>query len=183
MTFVPCFLWIFLGAPYVETLRSNRALSAALAAISAAVTGVILNLALWFGLHVLFADVGRLIASGPPRQDAGFRFWQTFHAGIAWPAWVTLDVSALSAFHARRRGWSSVIGAGLRPCWLIRAFSRFVCCASPAETECGICAAQTFAHASCLFLAVSAMSPRDFFLREASMAVRIEQFSRHRQPL
>jgi chromate transporter len=60
VTFVPCFLWIFLGAPYVETLRSNRALSAALSAISAAVTGVILNLALWFGLHVLFAKVGRL---------------------------------------------------------------------------------------------------------------------------
>lgn len=60
VTFIPCFLWIFLGAPYVETLRSNRALSAALSAISAAVTGVILNLALWFGLHVLFAQVGRL---------------------------------------------------------------------------------------------------------------------------
>ncbi len=64
VTFIPCFLWIFLGAPYVETLRSNRALSAALSAISAAVTGVILNLALWFGLHVLFADVGRYEA-GP----------------------------------------------------------------------------------------------------------------------
>ncbi|OJF90377.1 chromate efflux transporter [Pararhizobium antarcticum] len=64
VTFVPCFLWIFLGAPYVETLRNNRALSAALSAISAAVTGVILNLALWFGLHVLFADVGRFEA-GP----------------------------------------------------------------------------------------------------------------------
>ncbi|WP_075289944.1 chromate efflux transporter [Pararhizobium arenae] len=56
VTFVPCFLWIFLGAPYVEGLRSNRVLSAALASISAAVTGVILNLALWFGLHVLFAS-------------------------------------------------------------------------------------------------------------------------------
>ncbi len=55
VTFIPCFLWIFLGAPYVEGLRSNRLLSAALASISAAVTGVILNLALWFGLHVLFA--------------------------------------------------------------------------------------------------------------------------------
>ncbi len=72
VTFIPCFLWIFLGAPYVETLRSNRALSAALSAISAAVTGVILNLALWFGLHVLFAKVDRLEA-GPlsmPMPDA-----------------------------------------------------------------------------------------------------------------
>ncbi|NDL72220.1 chromate efflux transporter [Vreelandella alkaliphila] len=57
VTFVPCFLWIFLGAPYVERLRDNRALSAALSAITAAVVGVILNLAIWFGLHVIFAEV------------------------------------------------------------------------------------------------------------------------------
>ncbi len=57
VTFVPCFLWIFLGAPYVEKLRRNIALSAALATITAAVVGVILNLAVWFALHVLFEDV------------------------------------------------------------------------------------------------------------------------------
>jgi chromate transporter len=57
VTFVPCFLWIFLGAPFVETLRGNRALGGALAAITAAVVGVILNLAIWFALHVLFAEV------------------------------------------------------------------------------------------------------------------------------
>jgi chromate transporter len=57
VTFAPCFLWIFLGGPYVEALRGNRALSAALGAITAAVVGVIMNLALWFGLHVLFAQV------------------------------------------------------------------------------------------------------------------------------
>jgi chromate transporter len=57
VTFVPCFLWIFLGAPFVETLRGNRALGGALAAITAAVVGVILNLAIWFGLHVLFGEV------------------------------------------------------------------------------------------------------------------------------
>jgi chromate transporter len=50
-------LWIFLGAPYVEALRGNRAISAALGAITAAVVGVIANLALWFGLHVLFREV------------------------------------------------------------------------------------------------------------------------------
>ena len=54
VTFVPCFLWIFLGAPFVEALRGNRALSGALSAITAAVVGVILNLAIWFALHVLF---------------------------------------------------------------------------------------------------------------------------------
>jgi chromate transporter len=57
VTFVPCFLWIFLGAPFVETLRGNKALAAALATITAAVVGVVLNLAVWFALHVLFAEV------------------------------------------------------------------------------------------------------------------------------
>jgi chromate transporter len=57
VTFVPCFLWIFVGAPYVETLRSNKALSAALATITAAVVGVVLNLAVWFALHVLFTEL------------------------------------------------------------------------------------------------------------------------------
>ena len=57
VTFVPCFLWIFLGAPFIEALRGKVWLTAALSAITAAVVGVILNLALWFGLHVLFGEV------------------------------------------------------------------------------------------------------------------------------
>jgi len=57
VTFTPCFLWIFLGAPFIERLRGNRALTGALSAITAAVVGVIANLALWFSLHALFADV------------------------------------------------------------------------------------------------------------------------------
>jgi chromate transporter len=57
VTFVPCFLWIFLGAPYVEALRGNKALSGALATITASVVGVIANLALWFGLHVMFREL------------------------------------------------------------------------------------------------------------------------------
>ena len=57
VTFVPCFLWIFFGAPFVEALRANRALGAALGAVTAAVVGVILNLAVWFALHVLFAEL------------------------------------------------------------------------------------------------------------------------------
>jgi chromate transporter len=57
VTFVPCFLWIFLGAPYIESLRRNQALSGALSAITAAVVGVIANLALWFALHALFTRV------------------------------------------------------------------------------------------------------------------------------
>ena len=57
VTFVPCFLWIFAGAPFIERLRDNRALSSALTAITAAVVGVILNLALWFAIHTLFGKV------------------------------------------------------------------------------------------------------------------------------
>lgn len=80
VTFVPCFLWIFLGAPHIERLRSNAALSGALAAITAAVVGVILNLALWFALHVLFGAVGTLEA-GP--------------IAIVAPVWETLDSRAV----------------------------------------------------------------------------------------
>ena len=59
VTFTPCFLWIFLGAPYIEQVRSNRALSAALAGVTSAVVGVILNLSVWFGLHTIFSEVGK----------------------------------------------------------------------------------------------------------------------------
>ena len=54
VTFAPCFLWVFLGAPYVEALRGARRISAALSAVTAAVVGVIANLALWFAVHSLF---------------------------------------------------------------------------------------------------------------------------------
>jgi chromate transporter len=64
VTFAPCFLFIFVGAPFVEYLRQNRWLTAALRGISAAVVGVVLNLALWFALHTLFAEV-RTVDAGP----------------------------------------------------------------------------------------------------------------------
>jgi chromate transporter len=57
VTYVPCFLWIFLGAPWIERLRESRWLRGALAGITASVVGVILNLAVWFSLHTLFATV------------------------------------------------------------------------------------------------------------------------------
>ena len=76
VTFVPCFLWIFLGAPFIEALRGNQALNAALAAVTAAVVGVILNLAVWFALHSLFR------AQVPVR---GFGLW------FDWPVLGSLD--------------------------------------------------------------------------------------------
>jgi chromate transporter len=79
VTFVPCFLWIFLGAPYVERLRESRPLRGALAGITAAVVGVVLNLAIWFSLHTLFAAVGEQRV-GP----------LVLHV----PVWATLDTAA-----------------------------------------------------------------------------------------
>ncbi len=64
VTFAPCFLWIFLGGPYVEKVRANRALSGAMAAITAAVVGVILNLAIWFAIHAVFRETVAVNAYG-----------------------------------------------------------------------------------------------------------------------
>ncbi len=66
VTFTPCFLWIFLGAPFIEGLRGNKALSGALSAITAAVVGVILNLAAWFTLHTWFREARPFRTLGLP---------------------------------------------------------------------------------------------------------------------
>ena len=79
-TFVPCFLWIFLAGPYLEQISARPRLSAALEAIMAAVVGVILNLSIWFALHVLFAELGRL-STGPLMLPV--------------PRWESLDPAAL----------------------------------------------------------------------------------------
>jgi chromate transporter len=80
MTFAPCFLFIFAGAPYIEALRGNQDLSAALSGITAAVVGVILNLALWFSIHTLFGQVAD-VHVGPLR--------------LLVPEWQTIDPVAL----------------------------------------------------------------------------------------
>jgi len=59
-TFVPCFLWIFLGAPHIEQMRRNTGIASTLTAVTAAVVGVVLNLAVWFGIHVLFPTSGAI---------------------------------------------------------------------------------------------------------------------------
>lgn len=81
VTFAPCFLWIFVGAPWIERLRGSAALTGALAAITAAVVGVVLNLALWFSLHVLFGRVDE-VRVGPLR--------------LHWPDASTLSAPALA---------------------------------------------------------------------------------------
>jgi chromate transporter len=60
MTFVPSFMFIFVGAPYIERMRENTRLTMALSAITAAVVGVLLNLAVWFGLNVLVPETGHV---------------------------------------------------------------------------------------------------------------------------
>lgn len=86
MTFAPCFLWIFAGAPYIEHIGKRPRLAGALAAITAAVVGVILNLSIWFGLHVLFGRVARM---------AGwFQPWIPEWSTLDWPS---LALSILAA--------------------------------------------------------------------------------------
>jgi chromate transporter len=80
-TFVPSFLFVLTAAPFVERLRRNAALSGALNAVTAAVVGVIANLALWFALHVLFGATGRL---------------EAWPVSMPWPDWTTLDWRAVA---------------------------------------------------------------------------------------
>jgi chromate transporter len=90
VTFVPCFLWIFLGAPWIETLRGNRALNAALSAITAAVVGVVLELAVWFGLHVLFAAVDERAWAGMRIAVPDLRTFDGAAAAIAAGAFLAM---------------------------------------------------------------------------------------------
>jgi chromate transporter len=78
VTFVPCFLFIFLGAPYVERLRDSHALSAALTGVTAAVVGVIANLAVYFAVHTLFARTST-VSAGPIHLDVPV--WSSYVPG------------------------------------------------------------------------------------------------------
>jgi len=89
-TFAPCFLWIFLGAPYIERLRGNRALAAALSAITAAVVGVVLSLAVTFGIHTLFDRVLSREVLGGPIPVPSVASLDTFAAVIAAGSFVAL---------------------------------------------------------------------------------------------
>jgi len=114
VTFVPCFLWIFLGAPYIEHLRGNTSLTAALSGITAAVVGVVLNLAVWFALHTIFEQV-----------DETHRFGMR----VLVPDWTTLDwaalVIAVAAFVAMFRFKAGMIRT-LGVCVLVGLIYRLV---------------------------------------------------------
>ena len=96
VTFVPCFLFIFLGAPYVERLRDSRALSAALTGVTAAVVGVIANLAVYFAVHTLFART-RTIGWGPLEVLAPV--WSSY-------VWETVAIAGLACVMIFGLRWS-----------------------------------------------------------------------------
>ncbi|MBV9991076.1 MAG: chromate efflux transporter [Alphaproteobacteria bacterium] len=102
-TFVPPFIWIFLGGPYIEALIGNRSLNAALSAITAAVVGVILNLAVWLGLHTLFGEVKDFQAYG---LVLNIPVW----ASVNWPA-LAISLAAAIALFRFKAGMIAVLAA------------------------------------------------------------------------
>lgn len=96
VTFTPSFLWIFVGAPYIERLRGNAALASVMSAITAAVVGVIVNLAVWFSVHAIFART-------VPISSFGLSFDAPALASVDWRALV-LTLSAIVAIFRLRFG-------------------------------------------------------------------------------
>jgi len=103
VTFAPCFLWIFLGAPFIERLRGNKSLSAALSAITAAVVGVILNLALWFAIHAVFHEVRTV-------RGYGFDFVAPVPASVD-PWALALSIAAAVAIFRFKAGMMATLAA------------------------------------------------------------------------
>jgi chromate transporter len=103
VTFVPCFLFIFLGAPFIEALRGNQALHGALSAITAAVVGVVLNLAIWFAVHTIFRET-------QPVRSFGFSFDAPVLASIdVWA--LLLAVAAVVAMFRFKVGMIQTLAA------------------------------------------------------------------------
>jgi chromate transporter len=112
VTFTPCFLWIFLGAPFIETLRGNKGLSGALGAITAAVVGVILNLSIWFALHTVFRETAAV-------RSFGLSFDMPVLASVDIPALI-LAVAAATAVFRFNMGMLTVLGASCAAGVLLR---------------------------------------------------------------
>jgi chromate transporter len=102
VTFTPCFLWIFTGAPFIETLRGNKGLAGALTAITAAVVGVILNLSIWFALHTVFRET-------TPVRSFGLSFDMPVLSSVDIPALV-LAIAAATAVFRFNLGMLTVLG-------------------------------------------------------------------------
>ncbi|WP_315838713.1 chromate efflux transporter [Bradyrhizobium prioriisuperbiae] len=113
VTFIPCFLWIFLGAPFIEVMRGNKALAGALSAITAAVVGVILNLSIWFALHTLFRQTF-------PVRSFGLSLDAPIPASIDLVA-LALAVAAATAVFRFNVGMLTVLAASCCAGLLLRA--------------------------------------------------------------
>ena len=103
VTFAPSFVWIFLGAPYIETLRGNKGLAGALTAITAAVVGVILNLSIWFALHTVFRET-------MPVRSLGLSFDMPVWSSLDFPA-LALAIAAATAIFRFNLGMLTVLVA------------------------------------------------------------------------
>ena len=110
-TFIPCFLWIFTGAPYIEWMSAQPRLSGALQAITAAVVGVILNLSIWFGLHVLFTQVSHNTL-GP------LTVWTPDLSSLDWRALVLAILSTVLLLRARL-GIAQVLAISAAAAWAL----------------------------------------------------------------
>ncbi|MBP0485164.1 chromate efflux transporter [Sagittula salina] len=102
VTFAPCFAWIFLGAPWMEKLRKNAALASALSAVTAAVVGVILNLAIWFAVHVVWQEVVR-VEAGPLSMEL------PVPGAVDWAAAALTGLALLAVFRLKL-GMATVLG-------------------------------------------------------------------------
>src|SRR3984893_16220589 len=112
VTFTPCFLWIFLGAPFIERLRGNKGLAGALTAITAAVVGVILNLSIWFALHTVFQQTS-------PVRSFGLSFDMPVLSSVDFPALV-LAIAAAAAIFRFKMGMLTVLAGSCAAGVLLR---------------------------------------------------------------
>jgi chromate transporter len=112
VTFTPCFLWIFLGAPFIEVLRGNKGLAGALTAITAAVVGVILNLSIWFALHTVFRETTEV-------RSYGLSFDMPVASSLDFAALMLAIAAATAIFHFKL-GMLTVLGASCAAGILLR---------------------------------------------------------------
>ncbi len=110
-TFAPCFLWIFAGAPYIERLQTMPRLKGALSGVTAAVVGVILNLSVWFGLHVFFDKVD-------PTKAGSLTLWIPDFTTLNWAAVVLAAIAGIALFRFHLSlAWTLMLTASLALGW------------------------------------------------------------------
>jgi chromate transporter len=108
VTFVPCFLWVLVGGPYVESLRGNKSLNTAMSSITAAIVGVVLNLAVWFALHTVFGSLRDVYVLGGHLQ---IPVWHTINIpSVFLAAFAMLAIFRFKLGVIRTIGCSAALG-------------------------------------------------------------------------